>query len=78
MYVCMGECVVYMHVGACDPNTVHPRPSPWPPGELDVEVKRERRWRAGLGTQMESWTPGVDADILSGHPLGVWAVWGRC
>ena len=47
--MCMGECVVYMRVGACDPNTVYPCPSPWPPGELDVEVKRERRWRAGLG-----------------------------
>lgn len=47
---------MYMPVRACDPNTVHPHPSPWPPGEVDIEVKRERRWRAGLGTQMESWS----------------------
>ena len=69
---------MYMHLRACDPNTVHPRPSPWPPGELDVEVKRGRRLRGGLGTQMESWSRGGDADILSGHPLGVWVTWGHC
>lgn len=55
MYVCMDECLVYMPVRACDPNTVHPHPSPWPPGEVDIEVKREEMEGWGR-TQMESWS----------------------
>lgn len=53
---------------------VYPNPSPWPPGELDVEIKSKSRqgveWGGG-SPQMQSWSPGGEADILNCCLLGI-------
>lgn len=67
----MDECLVYMPVRACGPTQSTCTLLLGTPG--GGRETRERRWRAGLGTQMESWSLVGSwgyADIRSSHPLG--------